>query len=194
MFRLSTFSMVGNVFEAEPNTNWRLKSCKGLERTYKTAKRTETDVQSVGRLATILTSLFARTNDWELAFQIWKLSSLVQSQAIGRVGSNPQKNRFVFFLPFPTYFISFARSVFFVFVLFFSTVQCLLFFDLSYNQNIKIRVIKRQGIKLGYKQSGKPTTGTVRLGFRFRWGDPDNPSLNLQSYISSWCDLMELGC
>ena len=46
MFRLSTFSMVDNVFEAEPNTNWKLKSCKGLELTYKTAKRTETDVKN----------------------------------------------------------------------------------------------------------------------------------------------------
>ena len=46
MFRLSTFSMVDNVFDAEPSTNWRLKSCKGLELTYKTVRKTETDVQN----------------------------------------------------------------------------------------------------------------------------------------------------
>ena len=46
MFHLSTFSMVDNVFEAESNTNGRFNSCKGLELTYKTVKRTETDVQN----------------------------------------------------------------------------------------------------------------------------------------------------
>ena len=43
---------------------------------YKTAKRTETDVQNFPPCAAILASLFALPNDWELAFQIWKLSSL----------------------------------------------------------------------------------------------------------------------
>ena len=45
--------MVVNVFEAEP------KSCKGLELTYKTAKRTETDVQNFPPHAAILALLFA---------------------------------------------------------------------------------------------------------------------------------------
>ena len=45
-FRLCTFSMVVNVLEAEPNKNYRLKSYKGLELTYKTAKRIEADVQN----------------------------------------------------------------------------------------------------------------------------------------------------
>ena len=47
-----------------------------MELTYKTAKRTETDVQNFPPSAAILASLFARANDWELAFQIWKLSLL----------------------------------------------------------------------------------------------------------------------
>ena len=68
--------MVVNVFEVEPNKNWKLNSCKGLELTYNTAKRTETDVQNWPSWAAILASLFARANNWELAFQIWKLSSL----------------------------------------------------------------------------------------------------------------------
>ena len=38
--------MAGNVFEAEPNKNWRSTSCKGLELTYKTAKRTKTHAQN----------------------------------------------------------------------------------------------------------------------------------------------------
>ena len=46
IFSLNTFTMVTNVFKAEPNKIWRLKSCKGLGRTNKTAKRTETDVQN----------------------------------------------------------------------------------------------------------------------------------------------------
>ena len=65
-----------NVFEAEPNKNWRLKSCEELELTYKTAKRTETDVQNFPKWAAILASLFAQANDQELAFQIWKSNSL----------------------------------------------------------------------------------------------------------------------
>ena len=52
------------------------KSCKGLELTYKTAKRIETDVQNWPPWVAILASLLARANDWELALQIWKLSSL----------------------------------------------------------------------------------------------------------------------
>ena len=36
-------------------------------------------------------------------------------------------------------------------------------------------------VKLGCKRGGKPSTGTVRLGFQFGLGDPDNPSLNLKS-------------
>ena len=43
--------MVVNVFEVEPN--------------------------SMSPWAAILASLFAQANDWELAFQIWKLSSLL---------------------------------------------------------------------------------------------------------------------
>ena len=69
--------MFGNVFVTEPNKNYRLKSCKELELTYKTAKRTETDIQNFPPWSAILASLFARANDWELALQIWKLSSLV---------------------------------------------------------------------------------------------------------------------
>ena len=50
--------MVLNVFEGEPNKNWRLKSCKGLELMYKTAKRTETDVPKISLpWAAILASL-----------------------------------------------------------------------------------------------------------------------------------------
>ena len=60
--------MVGNAFEAEPNKNGRLKSRKGLEVTYKTTKRTETDVQFFFPLAAILVSLFTGANDWELTF------------------------------------------------------------------------------------------------------------------------------
>ena len=74
--------MVGNVFEAEPNKNGRLKSCMGLELTIKAAKRTETDVQNFPPCAAILASLFARANDWELAFEIWKLSSLGRNQKL----------------------------------------------------------------------------------------------------------------
>ena len=51
-------------------------SCKGLELTYKTAKRTETYVQNFPPWAAILALLFARAKDWELASQIWKSSSL----------------------------------------------------------------------------------------------------------------------
>ena len=72
--------------------NWRLKSCKGLELTYKTAKRTETDVQNFPPCAAILASLFDRANDWELAFQIWKLSSLLRldsAQLINQTLSMP---------------------------------------------------------------------------------------------------------
>ena len=36
-------------------------------------------------------------------------------------------------------------------------------------------------VKLRCKRGGKPATGTVRLGFRFGLGYPDNPSLNLKS-------------
>ena len=72
--------MVGNVFEAVPNKNWRLMSCKGLELTHKCAKTTETDIQNFSPRAAILASLFPRPNDWELAFQIWKSSSLVFSE------------------------------------------------------------------------------------------------------------------
>ena len=49
----------------------------------------------------------------------------------------------------------------------FFTLQCLIFFELSYGQNVKIRVIKRLVVKSGYKQGGKPATRTVRLGLRF---------------------------
>ena len=59
-----------NVSEAEPNTNGRLKSCKGLELKYATAKRTETDVQNFTPWPAILASLFVRANDYELAFHM----------------------------------------------------------------------------------------------------------------------------
>ena len=68
--------MVVNVFEGEPNKNWRLKLCKGPELTYRTAERTDTDRQNFPLWAAILASLFPRANDWELAFQIWKSSLL----------------------------------------------------------------------------------------------------------------------
>ena len=71
--------MVGNVFEGKPNKNITLKSCKGLELMYKTAKRTETDVQNFLPWAAILTSLFFRIKDWELAFQIWRSSSMIHT-------------------------------------------------------------------------------------------------------------------
>ena len=76
MFRLRTLFIVWNVFEVEPNKNWRLKSCKGLELMYKCAERTGTDVQNYSPWAAILASLFAQANEWELAFQIWKSCSL----------------------------------------------------------------------------------------------------------------------
>ena len=84
MFRLSTFSMVDNAFDAEPNTNWRLKSCKGLELTARKTEDREEDRNwrpKFSPWAAISASLFARANVWELAFQIWKLSSLVQNVA-----------------------------------------------------------------------------------------------------------------
>ena len=37
---------------------------------------TGTDQQNFPPWAAILASLFTRPNDWELAFQVWKLSSL----------------------------------------------------------------------------------------------------------------------
>ena len=50
-----------------------------------TAKRTETGDQSFPPWAATLASLFARANDWELALQIWKLSSLICT-SIARIG------------------------------------------------------------------------------------------------------------
>ena len=49
--------MIVNVFEVEPNENRKLKSRKGLEQTYKTAKRTETDVQTVNSKKTVFFTL-----------------------------------------------------------------------------------------------------------------------------------------
>ena len=43
---------------------------KGLELTYNTAKRTETDVENFPPWAAILASLFARANDWDLDLEI----------------------------------------------------------------------------------------------------------------------------
>ena len=84
--------MVVNVLEAEPNKNWKLKSCKGLELTYKTAKKTETDVQNFLTWVAIFASLFAQANDWELAFRIWKSSSLRQPRRdVNRKQLTPSK-------------------------------------------------------------------------------------------------------
>ena len=49
---------------------------------YKTAKRTETYVQNFPPWAAILAPLFAWPNDWELAFQIQKSSSLVVTSPV----------------------------------------------------------------------------------------------------------------
>ena len=49
---------------------------------YKTAKMTETDVQNFPPWAAILASLFARANDWELAFQIWKSGLLILNDVL----------------------------------------------------------------------------------------------------------------
>ena len=67
--------MVVNVFEVEPNKNWKIKSCKGLELTYKPAKRTETEVQNFPPWAAILASLFAWVSipDMEIEFTVRKL-------------------------------------------------------------------------------------------------------------------------
>ena len=47
-----------------------------MELKYMTMKRAETDVQNFSPWEVILASLFALANDWELAIQIWKSSSL----------------------------------------------------------------------------------------------------------------------
>ena len=47
------------MFSKTKKKNWRLKSCKGRELTYKTAKRTETDVQNYPPWSAFLASLFA---------------------------------------------------------------------------------------------------------------------------------------
>ena len=36
-------------------------------------------------------------------------------------------------------------------------------------------------VKLEFKRRGKPANGTVRIGFRFGLGEPDNPTSNLKS-------------
>ena len=51
-------------------------------------QRTGTDVQNFPPWAAILASLFARANDWELAFQIWKLSSLRPTEQDARRQEN----------------------------------------------------------------------------------------------------------
>ena len=51
-------------------------------------------------------------------------------------------------------------------------LQWFIFFEFSYSQNVKIRVIKRLVVKLGYKQGRKAPTGTVRLRFRLGLVDP----------------------
>ena len=87
----------------------------------------------------------------------------------GVVASMTKGDRLVSSNPWRNYFLFFALKVF-LFVCFCFTLQCFIFFELSCSQNVKIRIIKRLVTKLGYKQGGKPATGTVRLGFRFGQG------------------------
>lgn len=68
-----------------------------------------------------------------------------------------------YFFYFYFYIVFFALKVLCVFFI----LQCFTFFELSYGQNVNIRVIKRPVVKLGYKKGGKAATGTVRLGFYF---------------------------
>ena len=74
---------------AKPNqTNtedWSRVCGKGLEMTYKTAKRTETDISFPPRTA-ILGSLFAQPNDWELAFEQTEFSGIRIEKRVGEVG------------------------------------------------------------------------------------------------------------
>ena len=46
---------------------------------------------------------------------------------------------------------------------FFLTLQCFIFFQRSHIQNVKIRIIKRLVVKLGYKRREKPATTTFRV-------------------------------
>ena len=100
----------------EPNTNWTLKTCKRLETTYKTTKRTETDVQNFPPRSAILASLFARPNDLELAFQVWKSSWLFRPGLLSLVtlsAAKVTKKRERFLSKNKTYFWM-SRTIVFV--------------------------------------------------------------------------------
>ena len=65
IFCLNTFCVFVNVFLAEPNKTWRLKSCKGLELTYKTVH------------CPSWTAILAWHFIGQLAFHRWESSLLV---------------------------------------------------------------------------------------------------------------------